>query len=196
MLWSAATDLTSIWQNNVRNAIATYGTESVLSFNEPDGCCWSCGNSCMNVSEAVSAYKQWVQPFAGTVKLGAPAVTNGVGEGIGISYMQYFMGNCTNCQVDFIPLHWYGSVLDPNSFTTYVQSFYQKFNKPIWITEFGTSSGTDAQIISFLQQVLPWLDSQSYVQRYAYFMDTNAGSPYLLNTNDTMTDIGVVFNSG
>ncbi|TVY85504.1 Alkali-sensitive linkage protein [Lachnellula suecica] len=196
MLWSAASDLTSIWSGNLQRAITSYGADSVLSFNEPDGCCWSCGNSCMNVSSAVSAYKQWVQPLAGKVKLGAPAVTNGVGEGVGISYMSYFMGNCTGCQVDFIPIHWYGSVLDPGSFEAYVQSFYTKFNKPIWITEFGTTSGTDAQIVAFLKQALPWLDSQSYVQRYAYFMDSNTGAPYLLNPNNTMNDIGVEYNSG
>ena len=196
MLWSAADDLTSIWKANVNNAITTYGADAVLAFNEPDGCCWSCGNSCMNVSSAVSAYKTWVQPYAGKVALGTPAVTNGVGSGVGVDYLAQFMGNCTGCTVDFIPLHWYGSVLDPNSFTSYVQSVYAKFGKPIWVTEFGTTSGTSAQIVTFLQSALPWLDGQSYVKRYAYFMDNNQGTPYLLNTNNTMTDIGKVYNGG
>ena len=149
----------------------------------------------MNVSSAVSAYKKWVQPLAGKVSLGAPAVTNGVGEGIGISYLQYFMGNCTKCTVDFIPLHWYGDVTNPNSFKTYVKSFHTTFGLPLWITEFGGNGGTDDQIVTFLENVLPWLDTQAYVKRYAYFMDRAAGSPYLLETNDTMTDIGVTYNS-
>lgn len=149
----------------------------------------------MNVSAAVSAYNQWVQPLAGQVLLGAPAVTNSVGSGVGIDYMSQFMGNCTGCTIDFIPIHWYGSVLDPDAFTTYVSSFWTKFARPVWITEFGTTSGTEDQIVTFLQNVLPWLDQQTYVQRYAYFMDRAAGSPYLLETNNTMTDIGVVFNN-
>lgn len=149
----------------------------------------------MNVSLAVSAYKQFVQPWAGTVRLGAPAVMNSVQDGQGISYLTQFMGNCTGCTVDFIPLHWYGSVLEPDSFKTYVRSFWVKFGKPLWITEFAPTSGTDDQIIAFLENVMPWLDRQTYVQRYSYFMDRAAGSPYLLNTNDTLTDIGVVFNS-
>ena len=70
MLWSNADALTSIWNNNVANAIRTYGADAVLAFNEPDGCC--CGGSCMNVSTAISAYQQWVQPWAGRVLLGAP----------------------------------------------------------------------------------------------------------------------------
>ena len=150
----------------------------------------------MDVQSAVTAYKQYIQPLAGRVSLGAPAVTNGVGSGVGIDYMRQFIGNCSGCQIDFIPIHWYGSVLDPGSFETYVSNFYQTFGKPIWVTEFGLTSGTSAQIISFLQQVLPWLGSQGYVRRYAYFMDNNQGDPYLLNSSNSLTDIGVEFNSG
>ncbi|KAI0161986.1 glycoside hydrolase family 128 protein [Xylariaceae sp. FL1272] len=195
MLWSAADDLTSIWNTNVNNAIKSYGTDSLLAFNEPDGCCWSCGNSCMNVSSAVTAYKQWIQPFAGKVQLGSPAVTNGVGEGVGLSYLSYFMGNCTGCTVDFIPLHFYGSVLDPGAFQSYVESAWKLFGLPIWVTEFGTTSGTEAQVLSWLQVVIPWLDAQPYVKRYAYFMDNNHGAPYLLNSDNTKTSIGVYYGS-
>lgn len=195
MLWSNADDLTSIWNGNVQNAISKYGADSVLAFNEPDGCCWECGNSCMNVTLAVSAYQQWVQPWAGKVRLGAPAVTNSITTGMGVDYLEQFVKSCKRCTIDFIPIHWYGSVLDPGSFKTYVQSVRTKFRKPIWITEFGTTSGTDDQIIAFLKNVLPWLDRQAYVERYAYFMDRAAGSPYLLETNKTLTDIGVVYNS-
>ncbi|KAF2480507.1 glycosyl hydrolase catalytic core-domain-containing protein [Neohortaea acidophila] len=193
MLWSNAQSLTSIWSGNVQNAIQEYGSNSVLGFNEPDECC--CGSSCMNVSVAVSAWQQYIQPLAGTVQLGAPAVTNAVGPGVGVNWLSEFMGNCTGCSFDFIPLHWYGDVSSPSSFTQYVQSFHQQFNKPLWITEFGTNGGSDAQIISFLENVMPWLDSQTYVVNYAYFGDFAAGSPYLLNQNDTLTDIGVVYNS-
>jgi hypothetical protein len=193
MLWSAASDLTSIWNNNVANDIATHETDSVLAFNEPDEC--GSGQSCMNVSYAVSQYQQWIQPYAGKVLLGAPAVTNGVGSGIGINYMEQFIANCTGCTVDFIPIHWYGSVTDTAGFKTYVKSYWTTFAKPVWITEFGTTSGTEAQIVAFLKNVLPWLDQQTYVKRYAYFMDRAAGSPYLLNTNDSLTEIGTVFNS-
>jgi hypothetical protein len=40
--------------------------------------------------------------------------------------------------------------------------------KPIWITEY-QCYGTDAEQAAFLQTVIPWLDAQSYVARYAYF---------------------------
>lgn len=193
MLWSNAEVLTSIWTSNVQNAIANYNTNSVLAFNEPDSC--GGGSACMNVSAAVTAYKQYIDPLKGKVLLGAPAVTNAVGPGVGINWLEEFVGNCTGCTIDFIPLHWYGSVLDPQSFKTYVASFYKQFKKPIWVTEFAPTSGTDAQIIKFLKSVMPWMDKSLYVKHYAYFMDRAAGSPFLLNTNDTLTDIGVVYNS-
>jgi len=149
----------------------------------------------MTVSSAVTAYRQYVQPFAGKVKLGAPAVTNGVGSGIGIDWLDQFVGNCTSCRIDFIPLHWYGDVTNPDSFKTYVTSFYTKFKKPLWITEFGAPGASSAAIISFLENVMPWMDKTAYVQRYAYFGDFNSGDPYLLNSDNTLTDIGTVYNS-
>lgn len=39
-----------------------------------------------------------------------------------------------------------------------------------WITERG-ATGTTAEQVEFLQVVMPWLDEQNYVERYAYFMD-------------------------
>jgi hypothetical protein len=64
------------------------------------------------------------------------------------------------------------------------------FQLPIWITEF-QCYGTDAQQISFLQTVLPWLDSTSYVSRYAYF---GVFQDYLVNSAGTgLSDIGTAY---
>lgn len=61
------------------------------------------------------------------------------------------------------------------------------------MSEFGLTSSTDTQIESFLESVMPWMDSQSYVQRYAYF-GTFGG--YLLNSSLTaLSDYGSVYAS-
>ncbi len=194
MLWNADPALTAIWSTNVSNAQSKYGADAALAFNEPDSCCSECGNSCISVQNAVSAYKQWMQPLSGTVRLGSPAVTNGVGPSIGIDWMKQFIASCSDCTVDFIPIHWYGSVLDPGSFKTHVESFHRQSGKPIWITEFATTSGTEEQVIDFLKVVLPWLIQQEYVERYAYFMARAAGSPFLLTTGGGLTRIGELYN--
>lgn len=192
MLWSNATALTSIFTANVKSAESEYGSKHILAFNEPDSC--GGGSSCMTPASSAETYKTFIQPFAKKFSLGAPAVTNGVGTGVGASWLTEFLAACPGCTIDFIPIHWYGSVTSPASFKTYVQDFHKQFGKPLWITEFGTTSGTQAQILTFLKNVLPWLDKQAYVQRYAYFMDSAQGSPYLLNTDDSLTNIGKLYN--
>jgi hypothetical protein len=87
----------------------------------------------------------------------------------------------------------YGDASDPDDFTSHVQAAYATGSgQPIWITEFG-ATGSDAEIESFFQTVLPWLDSQSYVERYAYFMD---GEGALVNSAGTgLSAIGNSYNS-
>ena len=146
----------------------------------------------MNVSSAVAGYQQWMDPLAGSVLLGAPAVTNGVGTGIGLDYLSTFIKNCTGCHIDFVPIHWYGDASQTSDFETYVgQAYTAGGNRPLWVTEFGTTSGT-AQ--PFLQTVEDWMDGSSMVAKYAWFMD-EAGN--LINSNGTgMSPLGGVYNSG
>lgn len=194
MLWSNASDLTSVWNVNVNAAISKYRADAILAFNEPDGC--GNGGSCMSVAASVEAYKKWIVPFKGKVLLGAPAVTNGEGTGIGLSYLSSFLSKCTgtSCPIDFIPIHWYGYAGDPTGFKNYVIAAHQVAGtKPLWITEFGCTAGTEAQIETFLKTVLPWLASLSYVTRYAYFYDA---PNYLLNAAGTaLSTQGQIFNT-
>jgi hypothetical protein len=46
---------------------------------------------------------------------------------------------------------------------------HNQTGKNVWLTEFG-ATGTDDEVNTFLETVLPWLDTQPYVERYAYFM--------------------------
>lgn len=65
--------------------------------------------------------------------------------------------------------------------------------RPLWITEFASSTGTDAQKENFLKAVLPWLDAQTYVERYAYFGDFQG---ILINENGTgLSRLGEIYNN-
>lgn len=192
LLFNNDPSLTDVWSSRASAAIAA-GADALMSFNEPDAC--FSGSSCMNVTAAAAAYKQYMQPFAGKALLGAPSVTNGDAP-YGLTWLQSFLGACTNCQIDFINLHWYSNKYAGASyFESYINSARKIANgKPIWITEFGlTDDYTDADVIAFLKQVLPWLDQQKDIARYAYFMD----SPGILISSDgtAMSDIGSVYNT-
>jgi hypothetical protein len=76
----------------------------ILAFNEPDGP-WSQGGSNMSVAAAVQGWRNQVAPLQDIgIKAGAPAVTQR-----GLDWLAQFMAACTNCTIDFIPVHWYGN---------------------------------------------------------------------------------------
>jgi len=128
-------------------------------------------------------------------------IRNNLGSSSGGNYdsavwTQYFLGNCTGCHFDFAAIHYYQDC-DPSDgqngvdwFQGNVTNAYNTLNLPIWVTEF-QCYGTDAQQIAFLQAVLPWMDEQSFVERYAYF---GVFPDYLVDSAGTgLSDIGVAY---
>jgi len=167
LLYSDAEGATSEWPANAQAAIDD-GADALLAFNEPDAC--FSGSACMSVNASVAGYQAFMQPFAGEARLGAPAVTNG-GAPAGLTYLAEFMGNCTGCAIDFIPIHWYSNRYAFSYLQYYVELAYNQTGLPIWVTEFGMDSSegtpTEAQVEQFLEEAIPWLDAVSYVERYA-----------------------------
>lgn len=185
---------TAGWATNVANAQKNYDVKSVLSFNEPDQC--GGGGSCMSVMDAVIAHKKFIQPLAGTLKIGSPAVTNGVGEAKGISWLKSFMTACSDCKIDFVVAHYYAWD-KPEDFKAYLIKFHQTFNKPVWVTEFAVNEGNAP---AFLREVLPWMDQQSWIERYAWHMAAPNMGPdgiqFLLNeAGSALNEVGVAFAS-
>ncbi|KAG9976217.1 glycoside hydrolase family 128 protein, partial [Aureobasidium melanogenum] len=196
MLWSNASDLASSWTANAQAAINA-GSTHLLGFNEPDLCLAGAGSSCIEMQSAVKAWKQYMEPFAGKALLGSPAVTNG-GSPMGLTWLSNFMGNCTGCHIDFINIHWYSNkYAGANYFKQQVEAAHaMSGGRPVWITEFGLDSSvsyTQAELTSFLEEVIEWMDATDYVQRYAYFMDTTGA---LMNSDGSgMSDLGSMYNS-
>jgi hypothetical protein len=184
MLWNISSTMTSGWSAAASSAIAS-GSTHLLGFNEPD----LASQADISYTAAATGYQQYMQPFAGKAKLGAPAVTNG-GSPAGLTYLGNFLTACTGCTIDFVPIHWYDSATNIDYFKSYVaQAYAAGGNRPIWITEFGASGSTDEQN-TFLETVMPWLDSLEYVERYAYFM---ASDGILLSAGSTLSTLGETF---
>jgi hypothetical protein len=186
LLWGMQDEYTSVWNAHAGAALAA-GSTHLMSFNEPD----YSGQADLSVDAAVSGYMKYMQPFAGKAKLGAPAVTNGAAP-MGLTYLGNFMNATEKAggTVDFCAVHWYDSATNIAYFKNYMQEATNACNgKPIWLTEFGASGTADEQN-TFLQTVLPWMDQQSYIERYAYFM-VSAGS--LISTGTTLSQLGNTF---
>ncbi|KAK4699469.1 hypothetical protein P7C70_g6791, partial [Phenoliferia sp. Uapishka_3] len=173
------------WNADASAAIKA-GSTHLLGFNEPDL------NTQSNItpSDAAAAWLQNIEPFHTQVKLISPAITNG-GPPMGITWMSEFLGNCTTCHVDAIAAHWYDSATNFGYFTNYFTDMYKTFGKPIWITEFA-GYGTVQQQQDFFNYIIPWMENQTFIERYAAFGDF---SGTFVNSNGSLTPLGHTYNT-
>lgn len=163
MLWGLRTVDTADWSKNAQSAIDA-GAKHLLGFNEPD----LAAQSNLDAAAAAAGHLEYMEPFAGKVKLGSPAVTNGA-NGMGLDWLSSFVTACSSCTIDFVAVHWYDSASNLEYFKTHLTQAHTDTGKPVWLTEFG-ATGSDSEISSFLTEAMAWMDSQDFIERYAYFM--------------------------
>jgi hypothetical protein len=185
MLWTSQDPArVNTWDSDAAAALAA-GADHLLGFNEPD----LSAQSNIDPATAAAGWKKLMEPLACKARLVSPAVTNGGSPG-GLTWLSNFFTACSGCTVDVVAIHWYDSATNVAYFKQHVQDAYAAGgNRPIWITEFG-ASGSDDQISSFFATVLPWLDAQPYVERYAYFM---ANQGILLSSPSALSVIGKAY---
>ena len=140
------------WATNAQAAIDA-GSEYLFCFNEPD----MASQANLLPSDAATYWMSNMEPFAGKAKLVAPAVTNGVGSGIGQDWLKQFIGNCSSCTIDAVNQHWYDSAgNDVGYFKAQVGAAASEFGKPVFVGEFGFI-GDDAEISSAMESVMSWM---------------------------------------
>ncbi|PGH13005.1 hypothetical protein AJ80_06489 [Polytolypa hystricis UAMH7299] len=156
------------WDNLAEAALAS-GSKHLLAFNEPD----LAEQANMSPEAAAAAYQQYMNPYGDRARLGSPAITNGAAP-YGLDWMKKFFDACAgNCKIDFLAIHWYDGAEHAFWFKKHITECIE-FAKAhgidkIWVTEF-QGMGDDVSQVKFMNEVLPWLDSNDSVERYAYFM--------------------------
>jgi hypothetical protein len=195
MAWGAnAANSTNVAKHILKDSVS-----HLLSFNEPD----NTNQSNVTFVNAVPLHKNLA---ATGYRLGSPAPEEGnaqTGRWLG-DFMA--LAETNNVRVDYMAIHWYdwGSYSSTlatspnvtnlfNRFKSYVNNIYATYNKPIWITEFNANRNTtSATHEAFIALALPWLESQSFVERYAYFFP-----PALPPTdvNGVLTPIGTAYKN-
>lgn len=165
----------------------------ILGFNEPD----LPDQSNMTVDEALAL---WPQLESIGLPLGSPAVA--------WPTQQWFTDFMTKAKaqgrrVDFICVHMYVG-LDDVHFVGVLQDLYNKYQLPIWITEFATVDNdaktvqendyTPAEVLGFMQRLLPKLEALSFVKRYSWFSGSPTSSRLwpsaLIDANGNLTTLG------
>lgn len=155
MLWGAPSlGSQTTFLNDVQSQIkAGVNITYVLGFNEPDGS-FSTGGSNISAQTAAQIWMQSIEPLAKQgVKLGAPACT---GADSGRQWTQDFFAACSNCTVDFIPVHWYGNF---EGLASHIGEYVGTFNRSIWVTEFAYADASLSDSQTFYNQSSSYLDN-------------------------------------
>ena len=82
--------------------IVSHIANQLHSSNEPD----NPSQANLTPSQCVTVYKNFMQPYNGTVQLGTPAVTNNGGQA-GLTYLENFLKLCTGCTFNFVNVHFF-----------------------------------------------------------------------------------------
>ncbi len=179
----------------------------LLGFNEPN----SVSQSNLTTQTAAA---DWPSVEAKATPLGIPIVSPGMnfcgsaGKSSQCSepsvtdpytYLKDFFAACDGCKVDYVAAHWYNC--DLPSLRAYLEGNgdgglqgYVQFGKPIWLTEFSCdSSHSVADQMAYMQEAIPYLESNPNVMRYAWFNAKNIPNAQLANTDGSLTDLGKLY---
>jgi hypothetical protein len=200
MTWSkwACTD------NNVQYLVERADVDHLLSFNEPDNTAQS---NIPNIDTAVKRYK--IMQKTG-LRLGSPVTTQDQAFGDG-RWLTRFMAKAQQekARIDFIPVHWYdwgnqfnNKATDSltaeaifNRFVNYIQKVHTAYPaQPIWVTEFNANVNRSSVVIHkyFMKLATDWMNSTSYIERYAYFFPKTVPD---VNPDFTLTEAGEYWKS-
>lgn len=103
------------------------------------------------------------------------------------------------CHFDFVNVHCY---MNTASAVEWYLSQWKRYGKPIWLTEFCAWDGIETTATlsyqkNYMTQVLPILDNDPDIYRYAWFVGRSFGIPYnsLLGSVGKLTDVGYIYTN-
>jgi hypothetical protein len=173
------------------------GAKYLLGFNEPN----YGSQANLTVSQAVALWPSLEQiAQRKNLKLVSPAVNfcgGDCNQTDPIVYLDQFFAACTNCQIDYVAAHWYACTGDA---LKWYLSQLEKYNRPIWITEFACGDDADRSLAvqkAYMQQAVQILEANPRVFRYAWFSGRTTAIPNvnLLGDSGQLTELGQLYVS-
>ena len=112
------------------------------------------------------------------------------------SYLDTFFSICPSCKVDYIAVHWYGH----GGLETVVNTMWNKYKKPIWVTEFASWDNSIPKMTlqlekEFMLKYVDWLENNPNVMRYAWFTGRATNNDYIdiLGSSGKLTELGELY---
>lgn len=175
------------WTANAKKAVAK-GGKNFLSFGEPET---PNDKLHMEPQEAVDLFMKEMQPYAGDVRLGAPSVTQPDRD---LAWLSQFLDLCdaAGCSISFVCVHWIWTASEErieDFKSTVTKTIKIAKGRPVWVDNF-QANGSDEEQRNFLNGVLPWLESNLDVERYAYVSPARSTGTGFLNADGSMSSLG------
>jgi hypothetical protein len=190
----AATDLTRVAAYTAKTDV-----NCLSGFNEPNN---TTQGNIPDPAKAVIAYKNLLRTG---YRMGSPATTEEQYNG----WLNTFIdgANTDTIRVDYIAIHWYDwgewsriNNPSPNAadvltrFKNYINNVYTLYHRPIWITEFNANPNrTTATQQAFMTLALDYLETDSRVERYAFFFP-NSSPASNSGTFSALTPLGQIYS--
>lgn len=202
MAWGAHFDQ----QTLINYLLAHPRVKFILGFNEPN----FKGQSNLTPSQAAAAWPALqaiadrfhltiVGPAINFSYAGGAVVENGVEYTDPVKWYEDFFAACTGCRVDHIAIHGY---FNQPRYLPWMVGLFEKFNKPIWVTEFNQSASASAEAqaqsqAQFMREAVPLLENDARVFRYAWFLARggNADMNLFAEQPGVLTNLGNVYAS-
>jgi len=156
----------------------------LLAFNEPD----LAGQANMTVSNAISL---WPQLQATDMPLVSPATAWAFGGWLSDFFYQ---ATSAGLRVDDTAVHWY-SYPSADGFINHLQSVYNTWGRPVWVTEFSSSGSgvwSEEGNYTFLAEFLWRAEGLAWLHRYGVFCFSQDPPA---NTWDRVSPESAVFKS-
>ncbi len=190
---------------DIEKLIDKYKSTHVMGFNESDDCDKQSGavdNLCQ-IDVAIPLYKN-------LMKTGMRMVSPNCRENAPFGWLWNFYQEATaqNIRIDVIGVHWYDWGSSPGNspnedpekvfkrFKNYLQRVYDKYQLPIWISEFNANPNRSKEVnTAFMKLALPYLEQLDYVERYAWFEPSSGNGNYYEADGSTLTEVGEYYTN-
>lgn len=177
------------WNQNAKQAISE-GQKYLLGFGEPETDPGA--QSPQGVQAAAEGWMKFMQPYSGQASLGSPAVLQNTND---FNWLSEFLDACDSlgCDIGFIAIHWMWEASQVESFKTAITNATTIANgKPVWVDNF-SASGTNEEQQAFLNEVVPWMEANDGIERYAYVSPDRTTGTGFLNADGSISSLGTFY---
>jgi autotransporter-associated beta strand protein len=169
-------------------------------YNEPDNPVEDAYTS-LGSGSRDAAIAAWPELLATGLRVGSPACTDA-----GKWWLFEFMdkANAAGLRVDYITIHFYRCGQSAASFKSFLQEIWDRYQKPIWVTEFNNGANwtncgdpTTEQNAAAIGSFIDMMDETPWIERYAVYSNVewqrNMTWNASWNGGSGLTPAGVVY---